>query len=176
MTVANSITAVDRLSSSLTSFSANGGVYFAHRGCYNSNSHSTKCFWKEKINLEQEASSLGEWLQAKRDQEGLSLRQMATKVGVSHQTIVDLMDGGKALPTTLKKLIIAFGGNHHQKVALEDKLLFLAGYRTEPREGALSESLARLLDKLNELDVDELGIVEQFTDFVRRTEKPEARE
>ena len=116
-------------------------------------------------------STLGEWLQAKCSEERLSLRQVAIKAGVSHQTIAGLINGKKALPQTIKKLAKAFGNNHHQMIALEDKLLSLAGYRTERPEEALSEPLARLLDKLNGLDVARLGIVEQFTDFIVRMEK-----
>ncbi len=111
-------------------------------------------------------NSLGQWLQAKCDEEGLSLRQVATKVGVSHQTIAGLLDSKKALPQTIKKLAKAFGGDGHQRIALEDKLLILAGYRSERPEEELSEPLARLLDKLNGLDADQLGIVEQFTAFL----------
>lgn len=118
-----------------------------------------------------EVSTLGEWLQAKCEEEGLSLRQMATKVGVSHQTIAGLVNSRKALPQTIKKLAKAFGGDHHQRIALEDKLLCLAGYRTERPEEALSEPLARLLDKLDGLDVAQLGIVEQFTDFIQKMRK-----
>jgi len=118
-------------------------------------------------------SSLGEWLKVKCDEERLSLRQMANKTGVSHQTIAGLIDGKKALPQTIKKLAKAFGGDHHQLIALEDKLLSLAGYRTERPEEALSEPLARLLDKLNGLEVDKLEIIEQFTDFILRIEKHE---
>jgi len=121
--------------------------------------------------LGNEVSTLGEWLQAKCEEEGLSLRQMATKVGVSHQTIAGLVNSRKALPQTIKKLAKAFGGDHHQRIALEDKLLCLAGYRTERPEEALSEPLARLLDKLDGLDVAQLGIVEQFTDFIQKMRK-----
>lgn len=118
-----------------------------------------------------EISSLGEWLQAKCEEEGLSLRQVATKVGVSHQTIAGLVNSRKALPQTIKKLAKAFGGDHHQMIALEDKLLILAGYRTERPEEELSEPLARLLDKLNGLDAAQLGMVEQFTAFIVTMEK-----
>jgi len=114
-------------------------------------------------------SNLGEWLKAKCDEERLSLRQVAKKAGVSHQTIAGLMNGKKALPQTIKRLAKAFGNDHHQTIALEDKLLSLAGYRTERPEEALSEPLARLLDKLSDFDVAQLGIVEQFTDFISKT-------
>ncbi|GAI67932.1 unnamed protein product, partial [marine sediment metagenome] len=53
--------------------------------------------------------------------------------------------------------------------ALEDKLLCLAGYRTERVEEALSEPLARLLDKLGEFSHSQLVIVEQFADFISKT-------
>ncbi len=123
--------------------------------------------------MEERSNGLGEWLQTKCDEEGLSLRQVATRVEVSHQTIAGLMNGKKALPQTIKKLAKAFGGDHNQGIALEDKLLILAGYRTERPEEALSEPLARLLDKLNGLDVAQLGIVEEFADFVLKMEKRE---
>ena len=121
--------------------------------------------------MEERSDGLGEWLQAKCDQEGLSLRQVATKVGVSHQTIAGLMNGKKALPQTIKKLVKAFGGDHNQGIALEDRLLVLAGYRTERPEEALSEPLARILDKLNGLDVAQLGIVEEFADFIVKVDQ-----
>ena len=116
-----------------------------------------------------EASRLGEWLKAKCDEEGLSLRQVAEKAGVSHQTIAGLINGKKALPQTIKKLAKAFGNNHHQMIALEDKLLSLAGYRTERPEEALSEPLARLLDKLGEFSDSQLVIMEQFAHFISKT-------
>ena len=121
--------------------------------------------------MEEQGNGLGKWLKVKCDEERLSLRQVAAKAEVSHQTIAGIMNGKKALPQTIKKLAKAFGNNHHQIIALEDKLLSLAGYRTERPEEALSEPLGRLLDKLNGLDVDQLGIVEQFTDFIQKMRK-----
>ncbi|MBA7554480.1 hypothetical protein ES705_47101 [subsurface metagenome] len=114
----------------------------------------------------EEQSSLGQWLKAKCDDERLSLRQVATKVGVSHQTIAGLMNGKKALPQTIKKLTKAFGGDHHQRIALEDKLLCLAGYRTERPEEELSEPLARLSDKLGQFSEPQLMIMEHFADYI----------
>jgi len=119
--------------------------------------------------LEERTNTLGKWLKAKCDEEGLSLRQVATRVGVSHQTIAGLMNSKKALPQTIKKLAKAFGGDHHQMAALEDKLLILAGYRTERVEEALSEPLARLLDKLGHFNNSQLMIMEQFADFISKT-------
>ena len=121
--------------------------------------------------MEERSSVLGEWIRGKCEEEGLSLRQVATKVGVSHQTIAGLMNSKKALPQTIKKLAKAFGGDNHQRIALEDKLLSMAGYRTERPEEELSEPLARLLDKLAQFNKSQLMIVEQFTDFVEKMEK-----
>ncbi len=122
--------------------------------------------------MEDGVSSLGEWLQAKCTEERVSLRQVAIKTGVSHQTIAGLISGKKALPQTIKKLAKAFGNDHHhQTIALEDKLLVLAGYRTERPEEAHNEPLARILDKLNEFDFAQLGIVEEFTDFILKMNK-----
>jgi len=116
--------------------------------------------------LEERSSGLGEWLKSKCDEEGLSLRQVATKVGVSHQTIAGLMNGKKALPQTIKKLARAFGGGHHQMTALEDKLLVLAGYRTERPKEELSEALGRLMDKLKQLNEPQIKMVNRFVDFL----------
>lgn len=121
--------------------------------------------------MEERTNSLGEWLQGKCEDERLSLRQVANKTGVSHQTIAGLINGKKALPQTIKKLAEAFGGDHHQRIALEDKLLCLADYRTERPEEELSEPLARLLDKLGQFNRSELMIMEHFADFISKTER-----
>ena len=117
------------------------------------------------------ASNLGEWLKAKCDGDRLSLRQVAKKAGLSHQTIAGLMDGKRALPQTIKRLAKAFSDDHHQTIALEDKLLCLAGYRTERPEEELSEPVARLLDKLGQFNQSQLMIMEQFADFISKTER-----
>ncbi|GAJ08150.1 unnamed protein product [marine sediment metagenome] len=113
-----------------------------------------------------EQGSLGQWLKERCKREHLSLRQVAINVGVSHQTIAGLINGKKALPTTIKKLARAFGGNHNQMMALEDKLLVLAGYRTERPKEELSEPLARLSDKLGQFSEPQLMIMEHFADYI----------
>ncbi|MBA7625159.1 hypothetical protein ES703_32584 [subsurface metagenome] len=110
--------------------------------------------------------TLGQWLEERLRVEHLSLRQLATKVGVSHQTIASLIAGRQALPQTIKKLAIAFGGENHQRMALEDKLLVLAGYRTERPEEALSAPLARLMDKVQKFDEAQLEMMGHFADFL----------
>ena len=116
--------------------------------------------------MEKRSSGLGEWLKAKCAEEGISLRQVATKVGVSHQTIAGVMNGKEALPQTIKKLARAFGGDHHQLIALEDKLLVLVGYRSERPGEAPSEAFGWLMDKVQKFDEPRLKIMGQFADFV----------
>jgi len=115
-----------------------------------------------------EQDSLGQWLKQRCKAERLSLRQVAIKVGVSHQTIAGLIDGKKALPTTIKKLAKAFGGNGiNERLALEDRLLVLAGYRTERPEGKeTTEALGRLMDKLKQLNEPQLKMMGHFADFL----------
>ena len=112
------------------------------------------------------ADTLSQWLKERCQEEGLSLWQVAAKVGVSHQTISGLMNGKKALPQTIKKLAQAFGGDNHQMTALEDKLLVLAGYRTDRPEEALSEALAQLMDKVQKFDEPRLKMMGHFADFL----------
>jgi len=119
----------------------------------------------------QEQGKLGQWLKGKCEKEHLSLRQVATKVGVSHQTIAGLIDGKKALPTTIKKLAHGFGGDGKRRLALEDHLLVLAGYRTpRPRE-KLSEPLAQLIDKEKQLNEPQLKMMGHFADFLIEIEE-----
>jgi transcriptional regulator with XRE-family HTH domain len=116
-------------------------------------------------NLDQ--GGLGNWLKETCQRERLSLRQAATKTGLSHATIAQLMKRGSASPETIMKLATAFGGNGKQRWAMEDKLLVLAGYRTErPDREELSEPQARLLDKLDKLREPELKVLSHFADFV----------
>ena len=112
--------------------------------------------------------TFGSWLEEKCQKEGLSLRQAAQKTGLSHTTIADIIKGKKPAPETIKNLASAFGGNgDHQRQALEDKLLTLAGYRSErPPEDEPSEPMARLLDALSQFDEPQLKIMSRFADFI----------
>jgi len=112
--------------------------------------------------------SLGRWLKERCRKEHLSLRQVATKTGLSHTTIGDIIKGTRASPDTIRKLAEAFNesGDHH-RLALEDKLLTLAGYRSKRPEGKeLTEPMARLLDKLSEFNEPQLRIMERFCNFL----------
>jgi len=112
--------------------------------------------------------TLGEWLQERCKEEGLSLRQASARTGLSHATIGDIVKGARATGATIRKLALAFGtGGDHHRQALEDKLLVLAGYRSErPKEKELTESMARLLDKLSDFNEPQLRIMLQFCNFI----------
>lgn len=110
-------------------------------------------------------SGLGEWLRKRCDK--VSLREVAAKTGLSHTTIAAVIKSGSASPETIRKLARAFGGDGRQGVALEDILLTLAGHRSQPLEGeGLTEPMARLLDKLDNLSEPQLKVMERFADFL----------
>jgi len=119
-----------------------------------------------------EPRGLGSWLAERCQQESLSLRQAAAKTGISHATVADIIKGGRPSPETVKKLAGAFAGNgDHEKMALEDELLVLAGYRSERPEVQLSLPMAQLLDKLSKFNVRQLKVMGHFADFVAGLEK-----
>ena len=113
-------------------------------------------------------AGLGSWLEERCKAEGLSLRQASIKTGLSHTTIADLMKGNNPSPETLRKLAQAFneGGDHH-RMAIEDELLTLAGYRSERLEGEeLSQPLAQLMDIVGEFSQSQLKIMARFAEFL----------
>lgn len=114
-------------------------------------------------------TNIGEWLKARCQKEGLSLRQAAAKTGLSHATIADIMNGAQASPQTIRKLAASFGGDGHRGQVLEDKLLTLAGYRSR-RVGELSESMAELMDKLSGFSEPQLKLIGHFADFISKVE------
>lgn len=112
-------------------------------------------------------SSLGRWLAERCREQGLSLRQAATKTGLSHATINAIITGGSsASAVTIRKLAESFGGDGKHGLVLEDKLLALAGYRTPRGEEGLSEPLAQIIDKLSKFSGPQLKLVEHFADFI----------
>jgi transcriptional regulator with XRE-family HTH domain len=78
-------------------------------------------------------NSLGQWLKERCEAEGLSLRQAAARIGVSHGTIAKIIEGASPSPQTIRRLVRAFAVQNAERLVLEDRLLVLAGYRT-PRE------------------------------------------
>ena len=123
----------------------------------------------------EQLAGLGSWLAERCQREGLSLRQAATKTGLSHATIRDIINGAQASPQTIKKLAAAFGGNGRRRLVLEDKLLTLAGYRSQRPSEELNEPLAGLVDKLSQFSESQLKLVEHFADFLAEMEKSDDR-
>lgn len=121
--------------------------------------------------MENLKNRLGRWLEDKCREEKLSLREAAGKSGLSHATISDLMKGSQASAETIKKLATAFSGDGHHQRALEDKLLILAGYRSEPLSKELSEPMARLVDRLSGFSESQIRILGRFADFIDEMEK-----
>ena len=59
----------------------------------------------------QVGGGLEKWLEEGCKKERLSLRQAATRTGLSHATIGDIIKGSRASPETISKLAEAFSGN-----------------------------------------------------------------
>lgn len=118
------------------------------------------------------AGGLGEWVKQRCQKEHLSLRQAAAKTGLSHATIRGIINGGSASPESIKKLAGAFGGDGRVGLAVEDKLLVLAGYRTHrPEAEEITEPMARLLDKLTHFREPQLKLMGYFADFLAEMEE-----
>ena len=116
--------------------------------------------------------TLGQWLEEKCREEGLSLRQASIKIGISHTGISDIIKGTNPSPETIRKLSQAFSqSGDHLRQALEDKLLTLAGYRSERKRDEVNESMAMLLDKLSNFSEPELKVMGRFADFISEESK-----
>lgn len=116
---------------------------------------------------------LAMWLEKRRNAEGLSLRKVAARTGVSHATIAEIINGDRPSAATIVKLAAAFAGDgQHQRAALEDLLLTLSGYKSKPE--ALSEPLGRLMDKMSHFNEAQLAVIEEFADFVAKLGVPRA--
>lgn len=120
--------------------------------------------------MQDTGETLAKWLEGRCREEGLTLRGAAAKTGLSHATISDIIKGGHPSAESIRKLALAFGGNGHQRLALEDTLLSLTGLRSAPPRGNLNESIAGLIDKLNQFNGPQLRIMERFADFVSEME------
>ncbi len=122
--------------------------------------------------MEKQESGLGQWLKETCQKEGLSLRQAAARTGLSHGTIEGIIKGVSPSPETIKRLARSFGGDGNEKLALEDSLLILAGYRTQRPDGQdLSQPLARLLDKVAHFDETKLKLMADFAEYLTHLEK-----
>jgi len=127
---------------------------------------------KKELILEQETSSIAQWLKETCQKQGLSLRQAAARTGLSHGTIEGILKGASPSPETIKRLAQSFGSDHHERLALEDSLLILAGYRTQRPDGQdLSQPLAQLLDKVAHFDEAKLKLMADFAKYLSGLEK-----
>ncbi|GAI97860.1 unnamed protein product, partial [marine sediment metagenome] len=111
-------------------------------------------------------------LEEKCRREHLSLRQAATKTGLSHATIDDIIKGRHPSPETIQKLARGFGGDGNRGLALEDRLLVLAGYRREELSQAAYLKIIPLLSPeyqhIIEVLVGELAKIEGIKESIRK--------
>ena len=116
---------------------------------------------------------LGKWLKEKCQEEHLSLREAGKKAGISHTTVEAIIKGGHATAETVIKLAHAFGGDDNEGIALEDKLLILAGYRTERPEEVLNEPLAKLLGIAQDFSEPKLKVLKEFAVYLASVITPQ---
>jgi|GEM_PF-719896 len=115
---------------------------------------------------------LGDWMKEICKKQGLSLRQVAARTNLSHGTIADIIKGTHPSPETIRKLAECFAGKGYERLALEDKLLLLAGYRTpRPEVQNLSQPLARLMDVACRLCEPQLKLLMRFAEFLSDIDK-----
>ena len=78
--------------------------------------------------------TVSHWLKERCKREGLSLRQVEARAGISRSTVAAIIKGNRPSPGTIQKLAQDF--DRSGSTALQDHLLALAGYRTEqPEDG-----------------------------------------
>jgi len=109
-------------------------------------------------------TDLGSWLKERCKNEHLSLRQVGERAGLSHSTVHTIIKGGHASAETVTKLAHAFSGDGNRKIALEDELLILAGYRT--RQEHISQPLAELLDIVSPFSESQIKVVSAFATYL----------
>ncbi len=115
----------------------------------------------------QKQSGLGRWLKERCQQERLSLRQTAARTGLSHGTVEGIIKGASPSPQTIMKLVHAFARTENERLALEDHLLMLAGYRTQRASvKELPELVARLLDLVARFNDKKLKLMVDFAEFL----------
>ena len=121
----------------------------------------------------EEQTGLSRWLKDRCQKEGLSTRQAAARAGLSHATISDIINGASLpSPETIKRLAKAFGEDGNERLALEDSLLILAGYRTQRPDGQdISQPLARLMDKVADFSEPQLKLMARFAEYLADLEK-----
>jgi transcriptional regulator with XRE-family HTH domain len=111
-------------------------------------------------------------LKEKCQQEKLSLRQAAARTGLSHGTVEGIIKGASPSPQTIRKLVEAFARSENERLALEDHLLMLAGYRTQRASvKELPQPVARLLDLVAQFNDKKLKLVVDFAELLTQVGK-----
>ena len=138
---------------------------FIERACYTLGLPEEELFLpSDPVGIEQ--GIVGQWLRERCKNEHLTARQAAARTGLSHATISDIIKGSRPLPETIRKLAQGFSGNGHQRLALEDYLLSLAGYRTPLQGEKLSEPLAQLMGKVRGFSEPQIKMMGHLADFL----------
>ena len=122
----------------------------------------------------EEQGGLGQWLQERCKREHLSLRKAAAETGLSHAAIAAIRKGARPSAVTIKKLVAAFSDGKNQRLALEDKLLVLAGYRTERPEEERNEPVAQLIDRVKGFNQRQIKVMVSFADFLAEIDEGKA--
>ena len=122
------------------------------------------------------SQGLDQWLRERRAKEGLSLRKAAARVGLSHGTIADIEKGVTPSQVTIRKVALGFSRDENERLALEDSLLTLAGYRTPRSNGDdLSPARGRLLDVTADFEDSDLNVVTEFAEWLAGVIKKNGR-
>jgi transcriptional regulator with XRE-family HTH domain len=112
-------------------------------------------------------NGVGPWLQERCQEGRLSLRQAAAKTGLCHTAIESIIKGASPSPQTIRKLAQAFSRGENERLALEDHLLMLAGYRTQRANmKELSQPVARRLDLVAPFNDRHLKLMADFAKFL----------
>ena len=108
-----------------------------------------------------------QWVRERRVKEGLSLRKAAARVGLSHGTIADMEKGVTPSQASIKKVAQGFSRDENERLALEDSLLILAGYRTPRSDGQdVTPAMGRLLDVTRDFEESDLNIMTEFAEWL----------
>ena len=97
----------------------------------------------------------------------LSLRQAAARTGLSHVTIAGVIHGDHPSVGTIRKLAQGFGDGTNGRLALEDRFLVLAGYRTRRPQEEITQSMAQLMDRVREFNESQIRMMVSFADFLK---------
>jgi hypothetical protein len=89
-----------------------------------------------------------------------------------HSTIEKIIKGASPSAQAIRKLAQAFSRGENERLALEDHLLTLAGYRTQRvNMSEVSLPMARLLDVVAPFSERQLKLVMDFADFLTEIDR-----